>query len=122
MAGKALTLGEVLSGLGEASRGVRFLQGEARETFVSYPDLLARARGLLAVFQRRGLRAGDPLLLFLRNNVALVDVFWACQLGGLVPVPLSVAVCWRAAARMMRRGRPVRRRRPLPRRPSTGRW
>ena len=30
MAGKALTLGEVLSGLGEASRGVRFLQGEAR--------------------------------------------------------------------------------------------
>jgi len=89
---KARTLGEVLSGLDEASRGVRFLQGEARETFISYADLLVRARGLLAVLQRRGLKPGDPLLLFLRNNVAFVDVFWACQLGGLVPVPLSAGV------------------------------
>jgi acyl-CoA synthetase (AMP-forming)/AMP-acid ligase II/acyl carrier protein len=89
---KARTLGEVVSGLDAASRGVRFLQGEARETFISYADLLVRARGLLAVLQRRGLRPGDPLLLFLRNNLAFVDVFWACQLGGLVPVPLSAGL------------------------------
>jgi acyl-CoA synthetase (AMP-forming)/AMP-acid ligase II/acyl carrier protein len=89
---EARTLGDVISGVGEASRGVRFLQGEARETFVSYADLLARARGLLAVLQQRGLKPGDPLLLFLRNNVAFVDAFWACQLGGLVPVPLSAGV------------------------------
>ena len=87
---QAYTLDEVLAGLGAASRGVRFLLGEGRETFVSYADLLARARGLLAVLQRRGVKPGDPLLVFLRNNVAFVDVFWACQLGGLVPVPLSV--------------------------------
>ena len=92
MAGKALTLGEVLSGLDAASRGVRFLQGRARETWVSYADLLARARGLLAVLQQHGLKPGDPLLLFLRNNMAFVDAFWACQLGGLVPVPLSAGV------------------------------
>jgi acyl-CoA synthetase (AMP-forming)/AMP-acid ligase II/acyl carrier protein len=89
---KARTLGEVVSGLDAASRGVRFLQGEARETFISYADLLVRARGLLAVLQRRGLKPGDPLLLFLRNNLAFVDVFWACQLGGLVPVPLSAGL------------------------------
>jgi acyl-CoA synthetase (AMP-forming)/AMP-acid ligase II/acyl carrier protein len=86
---QAHTLGELLGGLDCASRGVCFLQGEARETRVSYADLLARARGLLAVFQQLGLKPGDPLLLFLRNNVAFIDAFWACQLGGLVPVPLS---------------------------------
>jgi acyl-CoA synthetase (AMP-forming)/AMP-acid ligase II/acyl carrier protein len=89
---QAYTLGEVLAGLDTASRGVRFLQGRARETWVSYADLLARARGLLAVLQQHGLKPGDPLLLFLRNNMAFVDAFWACQLGGLVPVPLSAGM------------------------------
>jgi acyl-CoA synthetase (AMP-forming)/AMP-acid ligase II/acyl carrier protein len=89
---QAHTLGEVLAKLDAASRGVRFLRGEGRDTFVPYADLLARARGLLALLQQRGLRPGDPLLLFLRNNVAFVDAFWACQLGGLVPVPLSAGV------------------------------
>jgi len=89
---EAHTLGDVLAALGEGWSGVRFLHGEARETFVPYADLPVRARGLLGILQQRGLNPGDPLLLFLRNNVAFVDAFWACQLGGLVPVPLSAGV------------------------------
>jgi len=86
------TLTDVALGLVGSERGIRFLQGGERETFVSYGELLARARGLLATFQQRGLKPGDAVLLFVRNNVAFVDAFWACQLGGLIPVPLSAAL------------------------------
>lgn len=88
----AQTLVQVLLALAGASEGVRFLRGEASSSFVSYAELLRRARALLALLQGRGLKAGDALLLFLRNNQAFVDAFWACQLGGLVPVPLSAGM------------------------------
>jgi len=59
---------------------------------VSYPELLSRASGMLGRFQQQGLQPGDPVILFVRNNVAFIDAFWACQLGGLVPVPLSAGI------------------------------
>ncbi len=85
-------LAEVLTGLADAGGVVRYLQGGGRESVVSYRDLLARATGLLGRFQQQGLRAGDPVILFVRNNAAFIDAFWACQLGGLVPVPLAAGI------------------------------
>ncbi|WP_455234279.1 non-ribosomal peptide synthetase [Thiogranum longum] len=85
----ARTLGDVLLGLADAERGIRFLQAGARDAVLPYGRLLARATGLLGRFQHQGLKPGDVVLLFVRNNAAFVDAFWACQLGGLVPVPLS---------------------------------
>lgn len=72
--------------------GIQYLQRDQRESRVSYRALRARAVGLLGRFQQQGLRAGDPVLLFVRNNAAFIDAFWACQLGGLIPVPLSAGV------------------------------
>jgi len=92
MANDMQTLAHALLALGDAAQGVRFLQGEGRASFVSYGELSRRARGLLGLLQERGLKPGDALLLFLRNNQAFVDAFWACQLGALVPVPLSAGV------------------------------
>ena len=71
---------------------IRFLQSGDRESLVSYADLMTRASGLLGRFQQQGLQPGDPVILFVRNNAAFTDAFWACQLGGLVPVPLSAGV------------------------------
>ncbi|HHJ16877.1 MAG TPA: AMP-dependent synthetase [Gammaproteobacteria bacterium] len=85
-------LADALTGLDNSRAGIRFMQRGERECRVSYPDLLQRARGLLGRFQQQGLQAGDPVILFVRNNQAFVDAFWACQLGGLVPVPLSAGV------------------------------
>jgi len=72
--------------------GIRFLRSGDRESLVPYAELLSRASGLLGRFQQQGLQPGDPVILFVRNNVAFIDAFWACQLGGLVPVPLSAGV------------------------------
>ncbi|MEA2080861.1 MAG: non-ribosomal peptide synthetase, partial [Pseudomonadota bacterium] len=73
-------------------RGIRFLQSGDREKLISYAGLLCRAKGLLGRLQQQGLQAGDPVILFVRHNQAFVDAFWACQLGGMVPVPLSAGV------------------------------
>src|SRR4029453_13372408 len=32
---------------------------------------------------------GDALILYLADNERFVEVFWACVLGGFVPVPLA---------------------------------
>ncbi len=90
--GSVDVLADVLQAQSAGDAGIRFLQSGGRESLVSCAELLARASGLLARFQRQGLQPGDPVILFVRNPVAFIDAFWACQLGGLVPVPLSAGV------------------------------
>jgi len=85
-------LADALQKQSAGETGIRFLQSGDRESLVAYAELLSRASGLLGRFQQQGLQPGDPVILFVRNNVAFIDAFWACQLGGLIPVPLSAGV------------------------------
>jgi acyl-CoA synthetase (AMP-forming)/AMP-acid ligase II len=62
--------------------------GHEAESF-TFAELRARALGVLYWLQERGLRRGDELVMCLQNNAAFVDAFWACQLGGIIPVPVS---------------------------------
>ncbi|MGA3007067.1 MAG: AMP-binding protein [Opitutaceae bacterium] len=63
--------------------------GEAQEQ--SYPALLAESGRLLGGLRAGGLRPGDPVLFQLDKNAEFIPAFWACQLGGFVPVPVSIA-------------------------------
>jgi len=90
--GSVKVLADALREQSAGESGIRFLQSGDRESLVSYAELLSRANGLLGRFQQQGLQPGDPVILFVRNNVAFIDAFWACQLGGLVPVPLSAGI------------------------------
>lgn len=71
-------------------RSLIFVDGEEQQTTLSFAQLQRRALGLLGTLQRRGLRAGDAVILFVQDNAQLLEMFWACALGGLVPVPLAV--------------------------------
>ena len=44
---------------------------------------------MLGALQRRGLGAGDRVVLYVADNERFVELFWACVLGGIVPVPLA---------------------------------
>lgn len=74
-------------------KGITFIRAERNETFLSYQDLNERALGILHKLQCRGLRPGDELIFQLRDNEAFVSLFWACILGGIVPVPVAWADC-----------------------------
>lgn len=72
-------------------RGLLFIHGANQEDWVSYARLLTDARRLLTRLRARGLGPGQELVIQTGDNRALLTIFWACVLGGLVPVPLAPA-------------------------------
>lgn len=86
------SLTEALSCNRSEARFVSFIDGQEDEKCISFEALYQRALGLLHVLQQHGIGKGDHLILFLNDNQQFVDVFWACQFGGIVPVPLAVGI------------------------------
>jgi acyl-CoA synthetase (AMP-forming)/AMP-acid ligase II len=86
------TLTELLEASRHAKRAVTYLEGENQRRVVGFGELHERALGLLHHLQRLGAKRGDKLVLFLQNNEAFVDAFWAAVLGGIVPVPVAVGI------------------------------
>lgn len=72
-------------------KGIRYIDRAGNLSFQSYPELLESALALLAGLQARGLQAGDKVLLQCDDNRDFLGVFWACVLGAMVPVPMTVA-------------------------------
>ena len=88
----ANSLSELLQTHRHARRTVTYHDGEQDQRSVSYGELHERALGILHHLQRLGARPGDRLLLFLANNEAFIDAFWAAILGGIVPVPVAPGI------------------------------
>lgn len=87
----ALTLFDCLcSRRSLTNRGITFIQSDAVEVFLSYAELYDRARGVLYDLQRHGLKKGDELVFQVEDSEPFLCLFWACILGGIVPVPSSV--------------------------------
>ncbi|MBM5811923.1 MAG: AMP-binding protein [Gammaproteobacteria bacterium] len=86
------TLVELLLANRRVDRHIGYLEGEELARRVSYGELCERALGILWRLQRRGAGRGDFLILFLANNEAFIDGFWAALAGGIVPVPLAVGI------------------------------
>ncbi|MEJ2534202.1 MAG: non-ribosomal peptide synthetase [Gammaproteobacteria bacterium] len=59
---------------------------------VDFDDLRGRGLGVLRHLQAAGLGPGDELILFCNDNEQFIDAFWACLLGGIVPVPVAVGI------------------------------
>jgi len=89
---EARTLVELLQSNRDVDRHVTYVEGDGVERRVSYGDLYRRALGILRPLQQLGAGRGDKLILFLNNNEAFIDGFWAALAGGIVPVPLAVGI------------------------------
>src|SRR6202167_3252913 len=86
------TLVEVLEANRDADRSVTYVEGENLERRVPFPEVYARAVGILYHLQATGARRGDKMIIFLSNNEQFLDGFWAALYGGIVPVPLAVGI------------------------------
>jgi acyl-CoA synthetase (AMP-forming)/AMP-acid ligase II/aryl carrier-like protein len=86
------TLVEVLEANREVDRSVTYVEGENIERRVPFPEVYARALGILYLLQASGARRGDKMIIFLSNNEQFLDGFWAALCGGIVPVPLAVGI------------------------------
>jgi acyl-CoA synthetase (AMP-forming)/AMP-acid ligase II/acyl carrier protein len=89
---EAETMVELLIASRKADRYIGYLESETVERRVSYAELHERALGILWRLQRFGLSRGDHLIIFLNNNEAFIDGYWAALAGGIVPVPIAVGI------------------------------
>ena len=83
------TLHDLLAANARDDRQITFIEGDSEQRVLHFQQLQQRALGLLGALQRRGLAAGDTMLLCVADNERFIEMFWACVLGGIVPVPLA---------------------------------
>lgn len=86
------TLNEVLcSKSKENKKGIRFINSSDDEIFVSYADFYHQAVNYLGVLQTiEKLKIGDEIIIYEEDNYSFLVGFWACLLGGYIPVPVAI--------------------------------
>ncbi len=97
------TLNAILPADVREDRQITFIEGDNEQRTMSFRRLRQRATGALGALQRRGMKRGDTLILFIADNERFVEMFWACVLGGIVAVPLAPGVAdehWRKLLRV----------------------
>ena len=73
-----------------ANVGVNFITGSNGEEFLSYKELYERALRGLGYMQHLGIPPKAEVVLQIEDNKSLVIAFWACILGGMIPIPLTI--------------------------------
>lgn len=86
------TLIEALEQHSTDERSLTFIEGKDKETSITFKQLHQRALGMLHHFQQKGLKPGDELIIYLRNNESFLDAFWGAVFGGIIPVPVAVGI------------------------------
>lgn len=86
------TLTSVLINLyqNNSENGVYFVNNN-NDLFLSYKKLYAKATFILNELIEKGVKQKDELLIQVEENETFIEYFWACILGGIVPVPVSLA-------------------------------
>lgn len=85
------TLVDALRNSAKGEQGIVLLKAIDNEQRLSYADLLHDASNYLWALQNQGVQAGDELILQFESHLELMTAYWACLLGGIVPVPLAFA-------------------------------
>ncbi|MBI3560706.1 MAG: non-ribosomal peptide synthetase [Gammaproteobacteria bacterium] len=86
------TLSAALLDQKQRDRQILFIEGKHDQRTLGYAELYDRASMLLFDFQETGMRAGDQLIILHKNNQTFIEAFWACVLGGIIPVPVAVGI------------------------------
>ena len=74
------------------NKGIYFISSDGSETFQSYHDLYKNSIQLLQGLKNEWLNYGDLLIFQIKDEKKFVNIFWACILGGIIPVPLTVSL------------------------------
>jgi len=86
------TLVDVLASRSDSKHRIHYLDGQDDRRSVTFGELRTAALGVLFHLQAFGAQPGDRVILHTSSNEQFIDGFWACLLGGLVPVPVAVGI------------------------------
>jgi len=85
------TLVDALLAAAKTDKGIYFIEADGSEDFLPYSELLCDATKYLASFRQMNVVKGDEVVFQFWTLKNFVRAYWACLLGGLVPVPLALA-------------------------------
>ncbi|MBA4146609.1 MAG: AMP-binding protein [Verrucomicrobia bacterium] len=80
----------LLTASSRPNRGVRFIHADGKESFQTYPMLLARARRILTGMRQAGIKPRQGVILQIEEMDFHFASFWACVLGGMIPVTVAI--------------------------------
>jgi acyl-CoA synthetase (AMP-forming)/AMP-acid ligase II len=83
------TLHAILPATAREDRQITLIEGDREQRVLSFQRLRQRALAVLGALQRQSIAPGDTVILCLGDNERFLEMFWACVLGGIVPVPLA---------------------------------
>lgn len=83
------SLGECLLRAAAGAGSIVYIGSDGSTQEQTYADLAASAACVLTGIRRRGTAPGAQVVLQLREERDLLTAFWACVLGGYVPVPVT---------------------------------
>ncbi|EDP94249.1 plipastatin synthetase [Kordia algicida OT-1] len=84
------TLVDVLENATLAKTGVTFIRSSSNELTYSYQELKNKALYTLQNLQDFGVQSGDEVVIQINDNADFLQVFWACILGKMIPVPVAI--------------------------------
>jgi acyl-CoA synthetase (AMP-forming)/AMP-acid ligase II len=73
-------------------KGIGFVQPDGSVKFMTYPELLSRAKAMIPGMIARGLAPGDKMMIVMTRNEEIIPVLWACFLSGYIPTILQPPV------------------------------
>lgn len=82
------TLTDALVKAAAGDNMIVFIGAKGEEYEISYSDLLDKSLNVLGRLQSKGCSAGRFVILQLDELQEFIITFWACVLGGMIPVPV----------------------------------
>jgi acyl-CoA synthetase (AMP-forming)/AMP-acid ligase II/acyl carrier protein len=77
--------------LNRPTQEIIYIQSDRSQHTQSYKNLLLEAQQILAGLRKLGLKPQDKVIFQLERNQDFICAFWACVLGGFIPVPIAPA-------------------------------
>ena len=77
------------------THGLLYIGTDGSQVSQTYPELLDESQRLLTRLRAVGLRPADPVILQFEHRRSFITAFWACVLGGFVPIPVAPSPSYR---------------------------
>jgi acyl-CoA synthetase (AMP-forming)/AMP-acid ligase II/acyl carrier protein len=89
---KCITLTDMLIAKGkEEEKGITFITSGNEQFYSTYAAFFKQVKCFLAHLQNNyGLHKGSQVIIYEEDNYRFLRCFWACVIGGMIPVPLAV--------------------------------
>lgn len=81
---------DVITARANSNSGITFIESSLCEEKLTYKELYDYSLKVLYNLQQKGALRGNEIVIQLNNNRNFIIAFWACILGGYIPVPVSI--------------------------------